>query len=228
MKQYAKWLTAITIGLAITPLAQAQEFDFSAISPAQVGAYGNWTTYNVDSGNPNAYQNGLEVTSAGFGGAYVDISDYQGAINLDPSDTQVSLVLTVTGPESNYPWQGTGFQLNDNLSSASDTFPYASSPPNYSGPGNAGNPAGFTWVQNSSTSYTLTETGSFDSTDLATISSSGAWVYGVTIDFDGGSNPPYDVTFNSLSFAPGPVPEPATLALGGLSMMGLLAFRRRK
>src|ERR1700734_3954711 len=99
---------------------------------------------------------------------------------------------------------------------------------NYSGPGNGGNPANFTWVENSSTSYTLTETGSFDADDLATIAASGGYVYGLNLNFDGGSNPPYDVTFNSLTFAPGPAPEPATLALGGLSMLSLLAFRRRK
>jgi hypothetical protein len=229
MKQHTKSLAAAVIGLALAPLAQAQEFDFSTISAGQVGTYGNWGSVNVDSGNANAYQNGLEVVSAGYGGGYVDISDYQGAIFINPSDTQYSLTLTVTGPESDYPWQGTGFLLNDSLASTGTFMPNSSSGNDYSGPGNGGNPAGFTWVENSSTSYTLTETGSFDAGDLTTIEASGGYVYGLNLNFDGSPDPgAYDVTFNNLSFAPGPAPEPATLALGGLSMLSLLAFRRRK
>lgn len=147
--------------------------------------------------------NGLEVVSAGYGGGYVDISDYQGTINLNPSDTQYSLILTLNGPASDYPWQGTGFTLNDSLASTGAFMPNSPSSGDYSGPGNPGNPANFTWVENSPTSYTLTETGNFDSAELTTVQGGGAYVYGLNLNFDGSPDPgAYDVTFNSLSFSP--------------------------
>jgi hypothetical protein len=37
-----------------------------------------------------------------------------------------------------------------------------------------------------------------------------------------------DLTFTFSNVEPGPVPEPSTLALAGLSGFGLLLFRRRK
>lgn len=221
MKQRTKWLAAGMMGLALAQLAQAQTFNFSAISTSQVSPVGNWSSLSVNA-------NGLEVVSAGYGGGYVDISDYQGTINLNPSDTQYSLTLTLNGPASDYPWQGTGFTLNDSLASTGAFMPNSPSSGDYSGPGNPGNPANFTWVENSPTSYTLTETGNFDSADLTTVQGGGAYVYGLNLNFDGSPDPgAYDVTFNSLSFSPAPVPEPTTFALAGLGMISLLAFRRR-
>jgi hypothetical protein len=37
-----------------------------------------------------------------------------------------------------------------------------------------------------------------------------------------------DLTFTFSNVEPGPVPEPSTLALAGLSGLSLLLFRRRK
>jgi hypothetical protein len=212
--------------VVLAGIAQAQSVNFANIATAQVGGYGSWS--------PSALTqtaSGLQIVATGYGGAYVDISDYQGAVNINPNATQVALLLTVTGtaPLTQYAWNGTGFMMNDSLASSGTWMPNpGGAGNNYSGPGNGGDPANMVWVQDSATSWTLTETATFKAADVTAIQGGGAYVYGLNLNFDpsGDETDPYNVTINALTFSP--VPEPTTLALGGLSAISLLAFRKRK
>ena len=57
----------------------------------------------------------------------------------------------------------------------------------------------------------------------------GATINGLNLTIDPGNVVgTYDITFNSITLEPQPVPEPTTLALAGLGAAGLLAIRRRK
>jgi len=225
MKQQKQWFTALAVAssLAIVNSVQAQTYNFSTGSIAYMGTAGAW--------NPSMYSisaTGLEVNnpSGGYGGGYYDLGAAIGSLHVDPASTQVTMVLTVTGPISDYLWNFTGFNLNDAAVGNDGGYQYPNPSP-YSGYGNGGNPVGMTWVQNSPTSYTLTETGDLSPAFLAAVQADNGWVYGLNLNFNPTSTAgAYDMTFNSITFSP--VPEPTSLALAGLGAAGLLAVRRRK
>ncbi len=228
MKQHTKWfatVSAIAISFVITSSTQAQTYNFSTGSTSSMGTDGNWNSsmYSITG-------SGLEVnyttSTPGFtyGGGYYNF----GAFSVNMNSIQVTLTLTVTGSLSDYNWNFSGFNLNDSAVGNDAGYPYPNASP-YSGPGNPGNPAGFTWVTNSPTSYTLTETADLSPAFLTSVQGGSAAVYGINLNFNptsaaGG----YIVTFNSLAFSPAPVPEPTTLVLAGLGVASLLVFRRRK
>jgi hypothetical protein len=212
--------------VVLAGMAQAQSINFANVATAQAGGYGSWGASSF-----TQTASGLQVVATGYGGAYVDIADYQGSLNINPNATQVSLILTVTGttPLTQYAWNGSGFLLNDSLASSGTWMPNpGGAGNNYSGPGNGGDPADMVWTENNPNSYTLTATATFNAADETAIQGGGAYVYGLNLNFDpsGDETDPYNVTINALTFSP--VPEPTTLALGGLGAISLLAFRKRK
>ncbi|HVU26842.1 MAG TPA: PEP-CTERM sorting domain-containing protein [Verrucomicrobiae bacterium] len=229
MKQYTKKFAVaatMAIGLAAFNAAQAQTINFSDLDASYIGApYSGW----FPSATTGITPTGIQVTanSTSYGGLYYDLSDSPyGALNLNANDTLVTLTLTFSGVASadSVAWVGTPFQLNDNAGGG--TFPLSAN--DYSGYNNPGSPAGFTWVQNSESSYTLTETGNLTADEItAAQSEGGLWLYGFNLNIDPAALPaPYTVTFNSLTFSA--VPEPVSMALVGLGAAGLLIARRRK
>jgi len=138
---------------------------------------------------------------------------------LNVNDTVATLTWTVNSPSvSDINWIGTPFILNDN--SGAVTLG------GYSASGNPGSDPGTTWNGN-----VVTETESLSAGEIAAIQAGGDAIYSFNLEVDPASfvgPPSYNITFNSLVLSPTPVPEPATLALVGLGVTGLLAFRRRK
>jgi len=227
MKQHTKWLaTAIAAAgaLVIASAALAQDYvtgtptlsnmDPLTLNTAPNAVYAGWL--NVPPTTFSSSAAGLEVASYGYGSLY-----YQ---NLTPvpilnvNDAQVTLTVTVNSPvNTSWTWAGFPFVLNDNAGS----FTLGA----YLGYQNPGNPAGVVWQTGSST---FTETVPLPAAMIAAIQTGSDVIYGFNLELDpavvtGGF---YDVTFNSLSLEP--IPEPATLALLGLGVVGLLSRGRRK
>ena len=229
MKQQKQWFAALAVAssLVIVNSLQAQTYNFSTGNVAYMGTAGGWNSsmYSISA-------TGLEVNDTTatpgntYGGGYYDLGAAIGSLHVNTDSTQVTMVLTVTGPISDYLWNFTGFNLNDAAVGNDGGYQYPNPSP-YSGYGNGGNPPGMTWVQNSPTSYTLTQTGDLSPAFLAAVQADNGWVYGLNLNFNPTSaSGAYDMTFNSITFSP--VPEPTSLALAGLGAAGLLVFRRRK
>lgn len=223
MKQKSKWFAAVlamACGLAATGSAQAQNIPLSGVDVSSQGGYGGWLTASFASGSSvgSAGTAGVQViapVSGGFGGTYINLGG--SGVPINANSTQFTLTFTVNGTASDYNWIGVPFDPNDTSGVEYST---------YSGSGNPGNPPNAVWNGN-----TASLTYAIDPTELAIIQGGSAVLYGFNI----GVNPAVvnnvsttDITFNSLTFSPAPVPEPATLALTGLGLASLLAFRRRK
>lgn len=227
MKEHTKWLaTAIAVvgGLAISSSAQAQavtgtpylsNIDPSTLNTAPSATYANWNTANYAGVVFTSQSTGLEVSSGGYGSLYYVIPAGE-VQTLNTADTIATLTFTVNSPSvADVSWIGTPFVLNDN--SGAVTLG------GYSASGNAGSDPGTTWNGN-----VVTETEALSAGEIAAIQAGTDAIYSFNLEVDpAGVTPPiYDITFNSLVLSP--VPEPATLALVGLGVAGLLAFRRRK
>jgi len=211
---------AVECALAASGPAQAQSIMLSGVDVSATSGYGGWVAANFSSGSSvgSAGTGGIEVTSStsgGFGGAYIDFGSTPLTVNAD--STQATLTFTVNGTASNYVWMGAPLSLNDG-----HTVDYGGI---YSGYNNSGNQAGAVW-NGITASITFALTGA----QLTAVQAGGDVIYGMSIGIDpsvitGGN---IDITFNSLTLSPSPTPEPAPLALSGLSIAGLLIFRRRK
>jgi hypothetical protein len=200
--------------------------------------YPNWNAYKTNTSavnftwlyTGNNDSSGLEVTSTigGYGSGYADLNGGTGVtfdngnFALATNDTTCTLAFTVNPTPgmaasgasfyTNYNWIGIQFYLN------LDSGPYTSLPVAYCGWNNPGNSNGVVWV-GSNVTMTI---------NMSSLPRFAAYTQGGTNHFYGcnlGVNPavifndpvgssglPYDITFNSITFASG-VAQPPNLSI---------------
>ncbi|HEX3627287.1 MAG TPA: hypothetical protein VH280_17915 [Verrucomicrobiae bacterium] len=239
-------LLAVAGGLIVATLAQAQDIyywaNFYPLWGNNSGLYSSWADYPNDPSDVNfnwVYNgdlpsSGLEVISSigGYGSGYADLNGGVGVtfdngdLALATNDTVCSLAFTVnptptmagSGFYTNYNWIGLVFILN------LDSGIYSIAPPNnYSGWNNPGNPANYEW---NGSNVTVTWNLSPQSKFLTYTQGGTNHFYGCNIGIDpavifndpNGSSgkPPYDITFNSITFAAAP-PKPPNPAINFVS-----------
>ena len=213
-----KQLLAVVAGLALAASTQAQYITGGQYLQ-NVSAGGTWGSW--PSGTITYTPTGIEVqapVSGGYGGGYFVINS--GVQTLNANDTAVQLTLTVNGDPNAYAWFSTSpLTLNDDLPSPTS---YAYNEP-YNGYLNGGNPPAPEVVWNGAT-VTITEP--LDAGEIAKIQGGSDHIYAFNLGFDPASvsTPTLDVTFNSIQL----IPEPATVTLVGLGLVGVMALRRRR
>jgi len=211
-------MLAVVVGLALASSTQAQTITLNS-NLVPTGPYNGWA------GTPPATvtvgPTGVEVVNPaanGYGGEYFSATVPYTVSN--PTATSLQLTLTINGSTNGYNWFSPG-QLVINDSSG---IYYYNMP--YSGPGNPGDPVNAVWNGN-----VLTATVPLQALEQSAIQSGGVTIYGFNLDLDPANiataSGNFDVTYNSVAFLP-VVPEPTTVSLVGVALLGLMAVRRRR
>jgi len=216
-------MLAVVAGLTLASSTQAQYVTGGQYlsNVTSNGAYGDWASGGgaVISYTPT----GIEVqapTNGGYGGCNFVINS--GVQTLNPLDNQVRLYITVNGNINNWVYFSPGqLVLNDDLPPPTQ-FNYNEP---YSGPNN--NPTGpptCVWNGNVGMMTVPLMAG-----QLSKIAGGNDHIYSFNLDLDPAVLPNmpggiYDITFNSIQL----IPEPATVSLVGLGLLGLVGLRRRR
>ncbi len=209
MKRNSKWFAgalAVAGGLMIANSVQAQSVDgttyLSNINPSDPSFSGNWATTATITSTPT----GLEFNAAGGPGTF---STMYYAIPVGQQTALNSLDTQVT---FNFLWNSGNAVGGVNVIFALDD--------------SAGGVNYYSTGYNVPTLGLNSYTFNLQSPNLANVAG-GALINGINFQIDPANvSGNYDITYSSITLHP--VPEPATLAVTGLGIVSLLAFRRRK
>lgn len=222
----------------VTVLALASSFTAANLAVAQDYVTGTPTLSNMDpttlTNSPNALYgawassppttftsqpSGLEVNSYTYGSLFYSTTNNPVSINQNDAFAVLTLTVNNVTDAPNNVWMGVSFLIDDNTGSY--TLGGYCGMYGYFDTGNGLGSA--SWSGN-----TLTESVQLNGALLAAIQAGGDQIQGFNLQLDPAVYPGgfYDVTFNSLALQV--VPEPTSLALVGMGLMGLVVLRRRK
>jgi hypothetical protein len=210
MKRCTKWLAAavaamsslVIVGSAQAQFVTGQQY-LSNINPADTSPTGNWTV-----GGMSDVATGLQITAAGGSGSFSTLyyALPAGQVTpLNPASDQVKFTWT---------WESGNAVGGINVLFALDD---ANGGVNYY---DAINPA-YSLTPTPGTTYSITLP--LQSPNQANVAA-GYPINGLNFQIDPANvSGDYTITFNTIEL----IPEPATFALAGLGIAGLLAFRRK-